>query len=545
MPILPHNFPTLRRTNGDRRPSVLLIGAGMSFGLAPRPGPLLDLKRDSAERELGVVSNLPRVVPAATDDLYKWADEVFSQLAAGPADNPKLRLAESLGISKDAHWAAPVHPANNTPRHRVIARFAREGMWKCIWSLNWDFYQESALINVGVGSDNKSVKRPPWPVVFSTFVTAAECPTHGVEGIVHIVKPHGCVMAIVEARKHADAGNIMRAKQLADRFLITQSELDQRNKDDGTEKFVFHSLCAACSSNPFVVAGWSASEQYILKRFEEEVRPALAERQVMAADELSIVDITLNAEGHTSLAQFYGKTGAQTHIPVEAAGLTTDQLMLWVQGLYALDRLVTWSNVTDKPQLEALTALIEQPPDVFPYVITLADAFLPAWVRLCWQLDLVRCLDTATNQPIRGDQIAIDSPNEHIPWQIDAIDRRDLQAASRILAAIERCGHADSWNFARHPGALYRDSDNVLVVLLPAWIPNVPNDLRGLRSLADAVRAGGSGFVRELWLIPVHWDAGQAVGDRVKQELKASLATSFRLPRFAADKIILKDLTDL
>src|SRR4051812_14748214 len=133
MPHLPHNFPTLRRENGDGRRSILVIGAGMSFGLAPRPGPLLEKMRDAAEAALAVRSALPKTVPAPHEDLYKWADDVFPKLANGPNDNPKLRLAESLGISTDPEWAAPLPQKKNLARHRVVARFAREGLWHCIW----------------------------------------------------------------------------------------------------------------------------------------------------------------------------------------------------------------------------------------------------------------------------------------------------------------------------------------------------------------------------------------------------------------------------
>ena len=50
MPIQPHNFPTLRDSGSpNHRPSVLLLGAGMSYGLVPGPASLLKEKRARVE----------------------------------------------------------------------------------------------------------------------------------------------------------------------------------------------------------------------------------------------------------------------------------------------------------------------------------------------------------------------------------------------------------------------------------------------------------------------------------------------------------------
>ena len=151
MPILPHNFPTLRQNmDDDYRPSVLLLGAGVSYGLVPGPGELLNEKRAGAEAALRLKSAVPaRALPTA-DDLYEWADEIFTQLNARADVNSKLTLAKSLDIPSDRRWLGCIRTERNTPRHRVIARFAREGLWDQIWSLNWDCIQESALENVGI-----------------------------------------------------------------------------------------------------------------------------------------------------------------------------------------------------------------------------------------------------------------------------------------------------------------------------------------------------------------------------------------------------------
>ncbi len=145
MPALPHNFPTLRHENaGDQRTSLLTIGAGMSRDTVPMHGQLFADKRLTAENSLHCTTT-----PAA-DDLYKWADEIVTQRRAQGDRNPKLSLAKSIGLIDDLCWRGSVSTVRNTPRHRVIARFARESLWEQIWSLNWDCVQESALENVGI-----------------------------------------------------------------------------------------------------------------------------------------------------------------------------------------------------------------------------------------------------------------------------------------------------------------------------------------------------------------------------------------------------------
>jgi len=207
MPHLPHNFHTLRQNGvGSYRPTVLMLGAGMSYGLVPGPGTLLAEKRASAEVKLGCTTTLPLSPSPPANHLYEWADEIRTQLIARGDRNPKLTLAQSLDIPSEPRWLGCVTTQRHTPRHRVIARFAREGLWDQIWSLNWDCVQESAFENVGIkrGGEDALLQ---WPTVFRSFVTAADCSGPGELHTVKVIKPHGCVMALVEAevaRKKGD-----------------------------------------------------------------------------------------------------------------------------------------------------------------------------------------------------------------------------------------------------------------------------------------------------------------------------------------------------
>ena len=522
MPQLPHNFPTLRRScNGNPRPSVLLLGSGMSHGLVPLINDLILDKRKSAESKLGCASTAL--------DPYEWADEIFNQLTARNDPNPKLTLAKSLEITSDPCWRGYVSTERSAPRHRIIARFAREGLWHQVWSLNWDCVQESAFENVGikrVGTDTQL----PWPTVFHTFITAENCELMGMTDTVKIVKPHGCVLALVKAEEAKNRGDDTRARRLAKRFLITKTELTNLSpsQSDGTQQFIYATLCEKLCTRPFVVAGWKASENYLLNYMETHVCPALTAR-TLADDELSIIVPTFR-DTHERLARLYGKDKNATHIPVQHDnGFTLDQFFLWLQALYAVECLNQWAPDADTPAIGQLAAMIEQPPDTPLFVDDWVDNFLPVWVRLCWRCELIKCCNRNA-QLVKANQIYLESPDEHIPWSINNIDRPELKTAARLLSVLYRSGNADKWNFEIFPGGLYQD--NHLVIPLPAW-GETPNDLRGLKALIDAIKQQGSGYIDKLSVLLLCPDAAGTIPEGRKQEIKEVLAREVALARFA------------
>ena len=160
------------------------------------------------------------------------------------------------------------------------------------WSLNWDCVQESAFENVGIKREAVDAQLP-WPTSFKALITAHDCAEMGEAHGVKILKPHGCVMALVRAKDAEKRGDRCCAMHLSERFLITESELKElqpRPGMDGTQHFIFANLSAKLCTQPCIVAGWSAGEKYLLDYFEQHVRPVLELRQ-LAVDELSIVDI--------------------------------------------------------------------------------------------------------------------------------------------------------------------------------------------------------------------------------------------------------------
>lgn len=541
MPILPHNFPTLlRRGNGNHRPSVLILGAGMSYGLVPLPGPLLAEKRSNAEAALGCASAVPTDPNPPADHLYRWADDIWNALTARGDQNPKLTLAESLDIPNEKRWLGCISTQRNTPRHRVVARFAREGLWHQIWSLNWDCVQESALENVGI-KRRAADGDVPWPTVFNTLVTAAECAQMGEPNSIKVIKPHGCVMALVEAQRAKAIGNVGRSVTLSERFLITATELsnlDPSVANAPAQQFIFATLLTSLCSQPLVVAGWSASEKYLIDFINLDVRPILQnpDRQPpLVDDELSVIDRVFNTEGHTTLASFYGKNAATAHIDVGQPGFSTDDLLLWLQALYAVGFLRLRAPAIDQPALDDLAAEIEQPSNNLVFVIGWVDNFLPVWVRLCWRIGLVTCENRNAEQ-VEIDDVALESRDEHIPWTLPNIQRPELAAASRLLAALHRSGHGTHWNYDQFPGGIYLDFR--LVIPIPIWVSVPPNDLRGLKPLIDAIKQHGAGYIERAALLFVGPDPASVISDDTKRVWKQLVARDLSMARFAnADDI--------
>ena len=549
MPVSPHNFPTLRRRgSANHRTSVLIIGAGMSHGLVPLPGPLLAEKRANAEAILGCTSAVPMITDPPSEHLYQWADDICNELIARNDQNPKLTLAESLDIPNEKLWLGCISTQRNTPRHRVVARFAREGLWHEIWSLNWDCVQESALENVGI-KRRANGGYMPWPTVFNTFVTAAECALMGEQDSIRVIKPHGCVMALVEAQQAMAAGNTIHSIDLSKRFLITKTELDSLDpaiKNDPTQDFIFSTLLASLASHPIIVAGWSVSEQYLVDRINSDVRPILQDpdrEPQVAVDELSIISRSFNNKGHTTLAGFYGMDATTAHIGVGQQGFDIDQMFLWVQAVYAIQFLRQRAPVVDQPAMDELAAEIHQPPNTAVFVISWVDNFLPVWVRLCWRCGLV-VWENQNAERVVIDDLALESRDEHVPWHLSGAPRPELAAASRILAALHSSGHGADWDYEQFPGGLYRDL--YLIIPIPVWPSDPLNDLRGLKPLIDAIIQHGAGYIESIALVFVGSDSTSVISDDTKLVWKQLVARELSMARFTnADDIEVIQLEDL
>jgi hypothetical protein len=537
---LPHTFRNLGQdTGGAARPSLLVLGAGMSWGLVPSPDELYRTKRASAEEQLGLASTLP----LNSTDLYEWADDMLARLRAAGNPNPKLSLSASLDIPADRSWGALVRAEESTPRHRVVARFAREGLWEQIWSFNWDCLQENALENVGITRDGPE-SGSPWPTRFRCFVTAEDCANLGEEQryTVKIIKPHGCAMKLVEAEQARSRGDDATAITIAERFLITRSELANLApvaRGDGTQQFIFAQLTSAMSTQPVIIVGWRATEEYLLRHFENTLTEILGRRQ-LSDDELSIVDLEFNDNGHSRIASVYQRDKNLAHIPVQATGFTTDRLFLWIQALYALECL-SCAVPNDRNVLDEAAAEIQEPPGESNFIIDWADVFLPAWVLLCWRYGSIRCLSRLNNQIIEPEDIEMDA-DEHIPWGYLEMNRPDLRAASSLLAALYR-RRGGAWDFRRYPGGLF--SEDRLVIPIPAWDNDMPNDLRSLKKLITVMKKHGDAYIQRIAILPLTDEANGAVPAERIIIFKALVARELAMARITQDNIEHIQLVDL
>ena len=486
---LPHNLPTLRQepdTSGATRQCVAIIGAGFSHGQVLGPRELFQLRRQAVEDQLSC--------PIATNptDLYAWAGEILSQLEQRNGTvPPKLALAEALGIRTDPRWRGGNRDGPVDPRHRVIARFAREGRLESIWSLNWDCLLENALERVGL---ERGKPRPdlPWKTSYTTFITVKDYPGAGDPRSVTLFKPHGCVRSLDDARAALDKGEVEEARRLAARFMITADELDTPPFDpQANQQHLYSNLRTCLARCPLISLGWSASEPYIHELIKQDVQPVLKTRQ-LAVDELSIIDVTFNPEGHQRLANAYGRTQAQAHVPVESApaGFTLDALWLWLQALYTVGRLRQY--LTEPAKLDTALQSLGNPPGA-DWLLSWADQWVPAWCRLCWRSAVVKCLHHG--QPVPPERLDIDNGDDaHIPMNILNSARPDLIAAGDLLATL--WDKLPQWDFQRFPGALFETATGRLVLPVPTWASPVAHADRALTPLIRLWKEGSLGSVQ-------------------------------------------------
>jgi hypothetical protein len=379
---IPHEFLELRKAN---RSPTIIFGTGLSSGSVPTPHALLSEVQIAAETELacGHIDGLPN----SNDALYLWAEEVLKRIAAKAGAPAKLQLAKAMGLLNDRRWAVDIDLNGALPRHRVIARFAREELWTAIWSLNWDCMLESALENIGF-IRREAIRDQPWLTSYGTVVTDTEFNLQiGQQNLLCVRKPHGCAHALAIAEDAHKAGNIARADELSSRFMITASELQTKRTMPLDQKF-FHQLVAELQAKPLVVAGWSISEPYLRDVIQDPLAKLLPPGK---KEDLSIVDLNFNEHGHKEISECYRLTKSDVFFRVTKLndGLDLDDLLLWLQAKYCLDQLIFASPemANDLEQISEKYSLSTED----PFLINWADMFVAAWTRLCWRSNVVDC----------------------------------------------------------------------------------------------------------------------------------------------------------
>jgi hypothetical protein len=487
MPV-PHLFPSL--LNPESNGSVLLIGAGMSIEIAPQVSELTEeirQKHDKILQQLGI-----NIAKPTGDVFYDWAEQAINELKSThhiTDSEAKLRLADAIGITTDSrfHAKSGIPLRGNTPRHRVIARFAREGRWSNICSLNWDCILESALDSVGLRSHpNPNANHPnplPWKKWYCTWQAGDQHhPTAMQNCTVHIIKPHGCVNKL--------------ATRDATSFIVTRSEINNLPNNLGVA--VAGRMNVMFSDVQLVTIGWKAEDTYIPIIIDNARNNGTLIQQ--GSDRLSIINRTWypgTGESppvkHDKIAAAFNTNKANAHFAVGKANQpSVDELLMWLQTRYGLERLEQFAKALNTPEWNAkaqdLLTIKSQFPGPKPtdWLNSFFDDFLAVWVRLCSNAGKVVYIKNAQIQP---DIIATHLRDDHIPWGYAQSNREDLLAIIPLILSLRGTPPTKTttkWNLDEFPGALWDEADGHLVLPLPAWDGNnVPIELAAIKPLVD------------------------------------------------------------
>lgn len=477
---MPHHFPSL--VEGPAQ-IVLIAGTGLSAPNAPTVGTLKG-KLDLVAEDLGIHPN---------DNFYDLAEAILDKLKNdGKSDSEsRLWLAESLGMLDDRIWFGEIGMplSGNTPRHRALARFVVEERIRAVVSLNWDALLETALDSIGL-REGGSLTRP-WKITeYARVVDATHMPLLAHTKVFPVIKPHGCVRELEQLRKRAKVGN-----SLGDvTFKLTATELAKLTP--GQQSVVDNHVKNYISVCPLIGIGWRASEAYL----RSEVVIIAQQVKRTEPDPFTLVDIEWN-DDHTAIATAYGKNSTESFAQVSASTtLSTDCLLQWLQARFAVKRMIGVSPPKDRVLLEGLLHEIDQP-DCSHQVQTWADCWLPTWVRICWRAGAMRGVDPVTNRIIGPFEIPVTPRDSHVPLTGMSVERRDLQAAAKLLLSIPE--PLSRFNFNKYQGGILDEEKQHLYVPLPGWKADVPSsDLSALKPLVDALN--GLGYVKKIFLVWVN-----------------------------------------
>lgn len=477
MPVsIPHTFATLRK---GARPSILLAGSGLSAGMVPLPAALIQDHGQAAESILNISTGFLTKTTYVPDDLYEWADlalDAIVKRAAAPI--PKLALAVSLGIHTDK-FAVRFTTAQSKPRHRILARLVREGLIQTIWTTNWDCNIENALQRSGI-KPNDPIASVPWKTSQKSIVVAAELGGAHAESV-KIWKPHGCARSILEASDFALVGDLTKAQERSDRFLIGKKELmDVANVSSAT--YIYRHLEVEVNEWPFFAIGWSASEEYLVDHLEAECK-AHKTGQTLADDELSVVALDWSA-GHDKVASIFKSDQARAFVQVEKfpPNVCSDKLMRWIYSLFALDYLINVAAAGDKALLIQLRTDIEFSRDAIDTVLDWFDFFLTAWVRFCCRQGYITFYKSGV--PLDLATVPMECPEETIPMNQQNRVSKDVAAASRILAAMLGNNTLGIYDYNMCPGGLLQGTE--LTFMMPFDGSTDVVDLRSDREMDDS-----------------------------------------------------------
>ncbi|CUV65043.1 hypothetical protein BN3087_150060 [Sulfurovum sp. enrichment culture clone C5] len=446
MANVPHQFEKLTSREEN---VVVMIGAGMSYGLVPMANEL--------KQSLELVTNNLSIEDdelLTENDPYKYADIVLKHIP----NQDKLVLVQNMGIINNPKWFAKVGlPLRGTaPRHRVVARFARENLLHEIWNYNWDTILESAFESVGFTRGRKDGIKQPWNTLFDTIITYDDLTATPTDGFFKIYKPHGCLQAMKEAQE-LQMSNPVKSKKIAERFMIGQNELSlDKQWTDQEPGGTFLSLMHTSLNHHVMVIGWSLPEKYVHDKLKYIMESMTAE-----IEHLSIIDPFYQA-GHTTIANRYNLNQNEIHFEVSSTqtGLTTDNLFLALQTKYSLKQLLKNTD-EQSDEWNTIQGVLTQCDlgNTKDTLLSWADNFLPAWIRLCWRTEHLK---VRTFNPF---DIRLEKQDVHIPYQGIETTRIDMEMAATIFHYIQNS--KINWDFSTFAGGLWDYENTRLVIPLP------------------------------------------------------------------------------
>jgi len=504
---IPHRFPSL--VDEPTTQTVIIAGAGLSVGYVPIAD---DLKSnlDKAAQKLGIV---------LVDGFYELAEAVLESVVnSGKSDaDSRLWLAEALGLLDDRRWFGEtgLPLSGNTPRHRAIARFAVERRLRAIVSLNWDTLLEAALDSVGLTDGDRAPR--PWGITARvSIVDDTHLPHLSHAHIFPVIKPHGCVRNLEQARRQFRSTGTTPPVI----FKLTQSELD--NLPTG-QKLVNNKVEGYLSECPLIAIGWKASECYlrntVINTAQTVHRTELDAFTLVSRSWYLNHDDIVNAYNKTKLGAF-----AEVGNPEQL-----DCLFLWVQARYALNRLIGASSGPNQAAILQLLQELDQPvPGHF--ILRWVDSWLPTWVRLCWRAGVMQGNDPYTNKSIEPWDIPVMPRDVHVPLGTMTGERRELKAAAKLLDALS--SDLSRFDFERFPGGFWVAETRSLYIPLPGWQGAAQAaDLAALKPLIEALR--GLGFVRNIQLVWLDTEATPP-SQTDRDQLAAQVRRLMPLANFAA-----------
>ena len=489
---LEERFSTWIDPRDSSLPPLLIVGAGLSHGLAPNAK---DLAKEIAgrqaviEQELGVPS-YATITEASS--LYAWAGHCLDALSSATPGitsiDAKTRLARAMGLMTDKRFLAQagVGPRGTTPRHRVLARLAREGRIGAVWSFNWDCWLEASFDAVGMRRNDgatQCIANDGWMTRYHVWFTGA--PNNNATDMQLLFKAHGCLRAL-----HEGNGD----------FVIAQSEMSLKLADQPQTRTTL--LLDHAKSRSAIAVGWAANEPYIVELFEAQKPPV----QLPLTGAITFIDLEPSQPNQTAIRQAY--PGHQSDAGVKVNGSDagqTDCLMLWLQtkrGLRSLrEACHACASAKSLQLIEQQLPSFDVPHMSSHWQVSFFDDWLPVWLRCCF-LTGAQGFDVANGQQLR--LLPSELRDAHIPWGRPSRPRQDLSAAAALLLVLDTASKPDClWQFDTFPGALWRSADSHLVLPIPIWADPSGAARATIKPLVESRHWRDKARIRTLSLLPL------------------------------------------